>query len=356
MTTDNSLASPIYVQTSLAAAMELGLEPGRFYRNAYPGSLNLLLNYPQGCGANCSYCGLARERSTVEDEQTFIRVKWPEYKLSLITDILQQQAADSARHRQFGRICISMITHASAAEGCIAVVKKLRQSINIPISVLVSPTLIADTKAFFATLKMNGVDRVGVAIDTATPSLFAKLRGKPVGGPHCWEKYWETLDHAVAIFGRDYASIHLVVGLGETEEEMVTAISAASSRGAQVHLFSFCAEPGSALAGLQPPELGQYRRIQLAAYLLNNKLTTTDQLQFNTSGQIIGYGQPLTALLGDDLGGGKPFMTFGCPNKEGCVACNRPFGNERPGPVLRNYPFVPSCEDMVAIREQIWKA
>lgn len=283
MTTVSSIESPIYVQTSLAAAMELGLEPGRFYRNAYPGSLNLLLTYPQGCRANCSYCGLARERSTVEGEHTFIRVKWPTYKLSLITDILQQRAADSARNRQFGRICISMITHVKAAEGCIAVVKQLRQSSDIPVSVLVAPTLISDTKEFFMTLKMLGVDRLGVAIDTATPNLFAKLRGEPVGGPHSWEKYWSTLDDAVAVFGRDYASIHLVVGLGETEQEMVTAIDIASSRGAQVHLFSFCAEPGSALSGLQSPELGKYRRIQLAAYLLNNKLTTTNQLRFNAS-------------------------------------------------------------------------
>ncbi len=355
MTTVNNSESFLSVQTSLAAAMELGLEPGRFYRNAYPGSLNLLLTYPQGCQANCSYCGLARERSVIEDGKTFIRVKWPEYQLSVILDILQKQAADPFRSRQFGRICVSMITHKRAAKDCIAVVKQLRRSVDIPVSVLVSPTLISDTKAFFTTLKKAGVDRVGVAIDTATADLFMKLRGKSVGGPHQWEKYWETVGHAVTVFGSDYASIHLVVGLGETEQEMVTALGRATNQGAQAHLFSFCAEPGSALAGHEPPSMGQYRRMQLAAYLLNNKLAAISQLQFNTKGQLIDYGQPLTALLGTDLAGGQPFMTSGCPNNKGCVACNRPFGNERPGPLLRNYPFVPSGEDMRVVRGQIWE-
>lgn len=342
----------IYVQTSLAGAMALGLEPGRFYRNAYPRSLNLLLACPGGCRANCSYCGLARGRSPVAAEQTFIRVKWPEVELSVITGILEQQAA--AGGRQFGRICVSMITHEQAAAGCLAVVKRLRQAVDIPISVLVAPTLIADIPEFFCTLKQAGVDRAGVAIDAATPELFVRFRGQAVQGPHSWSKYWQTLGQAVRIFGRDCASAHFIAGLGESEQDMVQALALTSGLGAQAHLFSFYAEPGSALAGCQPPELGRYRRIQLAAYLLNHRLIGAENIRFNRQGQIVGFGRPLVELLGVDLAGGKPFMTAGCPDSQGCVACNRPFGNERPGPVLRNYPVVPDSGDLAVIRRQIW--
>jgi len=344
--------SPKYVQTSLAGAMALGLERGKFYRDAYPGSLNLLLAYQEGCRANCSYCGLARERSQYEDE-TFIRVKWPAYELELITDILKRQAEENAQ-RQFGRICVSMVTHPQAADDCLKVVNALRRAVDIPVSILTSPTLIAHTKLFFVEAKNAGADRVGVAVDAATPELFDQWRGKTVRGPHQWSKYWKTVDDAVEVFGRDKVSIHLIVGLGETEQEMVQTIITAAQHGAQAHLFSFCPEPGTAMAAVEPPSLGQYRRIQLAAYMINNKLVSGDGFKFNEEGQIISYGKSLAELLGRDFAGGKPFMTSGCPNTQGCVACNRPYGNERPGPVLRNYPFTPNCDDIALIRSQLW--
>ncbi|MEN6414204.1 MAG: radical SAM protein [Veillonellales bacterium] len=355
MTSVNQLTSPEYVQTSLAGAMALGLEPGRFYRDAYPGSLNLLLTYPDGCKANCSYCGLARERSPVVEGQTFIRVKWPVYPLSQITAILKQQQEQPPRHKSFGRICISMITHPRAEQDSIAVAKQLREAVPLPVSVLVSPTLIPDTIHYFSQLKAAGVDWVGIAVDAATPEIFAKFRGKQVRGPHQWSKYWGTVDHAVQVFGRGKVSIHLIVGLGETEQQMVDAIQNAVRRGAEAHLFSFCPEPGSALAHHAPPELGQYRRIQLAIYLLNHQIIAANAFQYNDRGQIVGYGRPIAELLGEDLAAGIPFMTSGCPDSTGCAACNRPYGNERPGPVLRNYPVTPNSQDMALIRRQIFQ-
>ncbi|SMD12066.1 radical SAM protein [Sporomusa malonica] len=349
------LESPDYVQTSLAGAMALGLEPGSFYRNAYPGSLNLLMTYQEGCRANCSYCGLARERHAAPDENTFIRVKWPAYKLSNIIEILMRppQAA-AAKVQRLGRICISMITHPEAADDCIEIVKRLSDATPLPISVLASPTMLQDASAFFRDIKSAGADRVGIAVDAATPELFSATRGQAVGGPHRWETYWESIEQAVKVFAKDYVSVHLIVGLGETEQAMVQTIQKANKYGAQAHLFSFCPEPGSLLSNHKPPSLGQYRRIQVAAYLLNRNQITADELCFDAHGKIISFGKQLDALLGDDLAAGQPFMTSGCPNREGCVACNRPYGNERPGPVLRNYPFQPGDSDIQTIKGQIW--
>jgi biotin synthase len=347
--------SPDFVQTSLAGAMALGLEPGSFYRNAYPGSLNLLMTYQDGCQANCSYCGLARERQAEPEENTFIRVKWPVYELSNIVDILvkpQQEIAPKVQ--RLGRICISMITHPQAPSGCVSIVRRFNSTTSLPISVLVSPTVLPDAGTFFQELKTAGADRVGIAIDAATPELFAAVRGSAVGGPHRWETYWTAVKQAVRVFGRDHVSVHLIVGLGETEQSMVETIDQASGYGAQVHLFSFCPEPGSSLSNHKPPSYGQYRRIQLASYLFNNKQITLSAIKFDSKGKIVSFGQPLEALLGDDLAQGKPFMTSGCPNREGCVACNRPYGNERPGPNLRNYPFLPEEHDMNTIKGQIW--
>ncbi|MFL7807311.1 MAG: hypothetical protein AB8I80_01700, partial [Anaerolineae bacterium] len=42
-------------------------------------------------------------------------------------------------------------------------------------------------------LKDAGADKIGVAIDLATPELFDKHRGRGVGGPHQWERYIRCL-------------------------------------------------------------------------------------------------------------------------------------------------------------------
>ncbi|MGB9791907.1 MAG: hypothetical protein ACPLTR_04930, partial [Thermacetogeniaceae bacterium] len=83
--------SPEYVQTSLAGAICLGLEKGRFLRGAKCACLNLLLTYQGGCRASCSYCGLSRNRK-VGGEKTFIRVKWPVYPLDKILELVHTKA------------------------------------------------------------------------------------------------------------------------------------------------------------------------------------------------------------------------------------------------------------------------
>ena len=72
--------SPDYLRTSTAAAMTLGFIHGRFYRDAKLYCINLLLTYKGGCKANCSFCGLSRDRQSEDEKESFIRVDWPIYK------------------------------------------------------------------------------------------------------------------------------------------------------------------------------------------------------------------------------------------------------------------------------------
>ena len=353
----NKQESPEFVQTSLAGAMSLGLKRGRFYRDAYPGSLNLLLTYADGCLANCSYCGLARERRTAPEDNTFIRVRWPTCSLEEIIRILRNPSpAVSGSVRRLGRICLSMVTHPRAEADCCEIVRHLGNETTLPVSVLVSPTARENAGAFFSRLKNLGADRVGIAVDAATPKLFASLRGPAVGGPHRWETYWSAVEQAVEAFGENCVSVHLIVGLGETEQAIVSTMEKVQKYGAQAHLFAFCPEEGSPLSHVPQAPLGQYRRMQLAAYLLKHGIIDVNDIIFNSAGTIVDFGMALTDLLGEDLASGEPFMTSGCPDGSGCVACNRPYGNERPGPVLRNYPFAPTTDDISVIKGQIWHA
>ena len=212
----NHKTSPQYLQTSLAASLTLGFQNGSFHRNARLKGLNLLLHYDEGCLGRCHFCGLSKSRQEGPKGKTFIRVDWPLYPLE---EIIEKTKGKDQIHR----VCISMITHPKATDDTLYVIERLREETDLFISVLISPTLIRHQESLVA-MKKAGADRVGIAIDAATPQLFDQLRGTGVGGPHQWDHYWDVTHMAVSVFGRFYVGIHLIVGLGETEKEMVEAI------------------------------------------------------------------------------------------------------------------------------------
>jgi biotin synthase len=268
-------------------------------------------------------------------------VDWPLYPLE---EIIERTKGNDQIHRA----CISMITHPKAMEDTLQVIERLREETDLLISVLISPTLIRTQDSLVA-MKKAGADRVGIAIDAATPQLFDRLRGTGVGGPHQWNHYWEVTGMAVSVFGRFCVGIHLIVGLGETEKEMVDAIQQGQKMGASTHLFSFFPEKGSPMEKHSSPPLGQYRRIQLARWIVNESLGSAGQMRFDEQGRLMDFGMDVEPLIQI----GEPFMTSGCPGRDGKVACNRPYGNERPSGPIRNFPFLPEAEDIEEIRKQL---
>lgn len=334
------MESPEFVQTSLAGAMSLGLVPGSFHRDARCGCLNLLLTYASGCRASCSYCGLARNRHANAPD-TFIRVKWPTYTMAEILSRLNTHA------HPFKRSCVSMLTHSRALGDACTIIRILKLHTDIPVSALISPT--AMQRYDLKWIREAGADRVGIAVDAVTPELFEKHRAGGVGGPHRWEVFLQCLEDAVDVFGPYMVGVHLIVGLGETEEQMVAFIDRANKLKVATHLFSFFPERGSVLEAHPQPSLKQYRHIQLARYLINENIVSSDAMRFSPYGEVTDFGvdiEPYIAL-------GEPFMTSGCPGTDGKMACNRPFGNERASEPMRNYPFAPEAPDIEVIRSQL---
>jgi biotin synthase len=334
--------SPEYLQTSTAAAMTLKLQPGRFHRNAKLNALNLLLMYEDGCKAKCTYCGLSKSREIDPENKTFIRVDWPSYSL----DQLIKNTNENGEHLQ--RVCVSMITHPKALDDMCTVMKRFKEDTGLAISGLISPTMIKN-KETMEKIKAAGAEMIGIAVDAATPELFDDHRGKNVKGPHKWDHYWQVLQWSADVFGKGNIGVHLIVGIGETEKEMIETIQRAQDMGAMTHLFSFFPEDGSLLKDLEQPKYGNYRRVQLARYIINKEIGTAANMKFNEKGQITDFGVDTKPIIED----GEAFMTSGCPGKDGKVACNRPFGNERPSKPIRNYPFMPEEHDIEMIKEQL---
>ncbi len=339
------ICSPEYAKMSHATAISLGLIRGRMYRGAVNRCVNLLVHYEEGCSANCAYCGLAKKRPGTFEDKSFIHVDWPIYSMDEIV------VAINSAPPYVKRTCISMITNGKCRQDTLEMSGRLKRETLLPISVLISPTIME--KEDLVALKEAGVDKIGIAIDLATPALFDKYRGKEVSGPHKWEKYWEIIGAGLDVFGPPHVGAHLMVGMGESEQEMVFLMQRLRKMGVMNHLFAFFAEEGSQLASMQQPPWPIYLRIQLARYLIEEGITTMDSMAFDSRGHIIDFGvapEKLNACITS----GTPFMTTGCLGGDCQVACNRPFGNCLPDVEQWNYPYAPNDEEITLIKQRIF--
>jgi len=349
------MRSPEYVQMSTAAAITLGIMPGRMHRCSCTRCLNLLLTYPEGCRANCAYCGLARHREAERNyaDRNFIRVDWPAVPMDRVVDIVARDGAATPFHR----MCISMITHPNSDADTVTVLKRWTDRIapeTVPVSILSNPTTME--RADVARLYELGAHIFTVALDAATPAIFDRTRGKGVQSPHSWAKYWEILHHAADIFGRERFGAHIIVGMGETEHDVLSLVQQLRDMGGHSHMFCFFPEKGSLMDHLPPTPRDQWRRVQLARYLIDYYDSRIDQMRFDGDGKVTDFGVPAAELDALILGG-IPFRTSGCPGKErdDVSACDRPYGDSPPSNIA-SYPFQPDRRDVAKIRRQLGRA
>ena len=320
------MRSPGYVQMSTAAAITLGVMQGKMHRCGCTRCLNLLLTYPEGCRANCAYCGLARHREADRDyaDRNFIRVDWPAVPMAEIIDIVARDGAKSPFHR----MCISMITHPRSDDDTVSVLKAWTDRIDprtIPVSILSNPTTMG--RADVARLKDLGADIFTVALDAATPDIFDRTRGKGVDSPHSWRKYWEILNDAHDIFGPQKFGAHIIVGMGETEYDVLTLVQKLVDMGGHSHMFCFFPEKGSLMDHLPATPRDQWRRVQLGRYIIDYAGGRVESMRFDDAGRVVEFGLPkkeLDAIIDKAVA----FRTSGCPGKvaEDVSACDRPYG------------------------------
>lgn len=346
------MRSPDYVQLSTAAAITLGLIPGQMHRCKCTGCLNLLITYPEGCRANCAYCGLARHREAKENyaDRNFIRVDWPAAPLIEIIDRVSDMRGATA----FQRMCISMITNPNSDRDAKTILENWMARIpreQIPVSILSNPTTM--NRRDVRDLHDLGADIFTVALDACTPAIFEQTRGKGVDSPHSWNTYWSVLEFAREIFGVDRVGMHLIVGLGETDFDVLKICADLVNLGCHSHLFCFYPEHGSLMDQTPAPSRARWRRIQLARYLLEYTGHPFEALGFGGDGELLRFGMAepqLTAIVNTGL----PFRTSGCPGKErpDISACDRPYGDSPPSDIA-SYPFQPNGGDLRRIRRQL---
>jgi biotin synthase-related radical SAM superfamily protein len=313
------LKKPRYIRVSLGSAITLGLLKGS--NDAPPTTIYLLTYYAGKCRANCSFCPQARESHGRSD--LLSRVTWPKFSTITVIQRIGELDADG----QVRRVCIQAVNYAGVYNDVLSLVKALRAKTSLPISISCQPF----TSKEIEELKNAGIERMSIPIDAATPEIFHEIKGEGTKGPYSWRTQMDTLREANDILGEGKVSTHLIVGLGETEQEMITMIQEMKNLNICPGLFAFTPIKGTKLEKHERPNLKTYRKIQLARHLIVKDKTRLERMRFDENGSLISFGVPHD-LLKETVLSGDAFKTSGCPD------CNRPYYNEAPGGPIYNYP------------------
>lgn len=317
-----------YIRVALGTGIVLGLWRGQLA--AVPTAAHFLTYYEGRCNANCKFCPQAR--GSTADLSMLSRVVWPRYNLKRILQALKFNG------HKFKRICIQAVNYPNVVDDICELVMRVREARELPISVSCQPL----TKSDVERLADAGVERVSVALDAATPQIFEQVKG--YDAVYSWDGHLRALREARSVFGTRVTT-HLIVGLGETEQEMIETIQFCHDQGITVALFAFTPIPGTPLEKRPRPDLTSYRKVQLARYLIVNDMSRVGKMSFK-SGCLVDFGVSRDLLL-EAIESGEPFLTSGCPG------CNRPFYNESPRGPIYNYPRKLTPREKEEIKKQL---
>lgn len=255
------------------------------------------------CRAHCLFCSQWVYKNRLS------RVQWPEYDMEDVISRIKRE-----------RICIQCLNYEGVFTDLLNIVDLLKGN---PISVSAQPFSEEEIQ------QLKGrIDRISINLDCATRDLFLKI--KPF---YTWETHVCRLLYARSGFGPFKASSHVMVGLGETEEELVSLMKFLYEHQISSSLFAFTPVRGTPLEKRKKPSITYYRRMQAAHYLIY-----VGKKDFTFKGGVI-----------TDLDTNVPpeaFMTRGCPG------CNRPYYTETPRN-LYNFPFTPNTYEIDIIKNQL---
>jgi biotin synthase len=325
---------PKKIRVSLGSALVIRLLSGKL--EAAP-TTAYLMTYRKGkCTANCGFCPQARGSSARGDMLS--RISWPVFATEKVFDGIEKTVKDG----EIKRVCFQALNYPKVFTHLIALIRAIRQKVDLPISISCQPL----NGIHIRELAEAGAERIGIPLDVASEKLFEKIKGSNAGGPYNWKNQFKLLSEAVHIFGKGKVSTHLIVGLGETDREMVEIIQRCVDMGVLPALFAFTPIAGTALESIPQPPIQRYRRIQIARHLIVHVIARYENMHFDREGSIIDFGVNKQTLL-QNIRLGEPFFTSGCPN------CNRPYYNEKPSGPIYNYPRKISGEELLEVERQL---
>lgn len=239
------------------------------------------------------------------------RVTWPE--------IDEGEAINALPKTSLDRICLQATKSGASFEAVTTFIHKASRLTKAPISV----SMHIENEEQAEELFQSGSDSISLALDTATEELSQKIKNSPLSPK-------VNLLKSIAKLHPHKVTTHLIMGLGETEQELVELARGLISLDVNVSLFAFTPIPGTTLENLPQPEIGRYRKVQAALA----------QIRKNHDHEILYENGSIKDI-------GKPdFLEPPDFQNPGCKGCNRPYYNEKPGGVMYNFPNPPDIDDI----------
>lgn len=320
------------VRASMGTLGVLGLELVQM--DTPPTTAYLQIYTEKRCQANCQFCAQAKDSSA-----DMTRIARGLYVPADLEKVVQRLKIAFDRG-YLARACIQTALYDDWWEDTVFLIRKIRSSCAIPISISVFPL----SDARYLELKELGVNELVIPLDACTPDLFDRIKGKSAGSPYSWENHLDGMKRASKLFGK--VGTHLIIGFGENDEDAVRIIDYLHREHINPALFSFTRIPGSQLVitDIDGESIRHYRTVQLARYLIIEELATFNGMLFE-NGRLCSFGVDRDVLL-RTVEEGRAFETSGCPD------CNRPMANETFSKIY-NFPRKPDHNKIKAIKEDL---
>ena len=296
----------MYVRASLGTLIALGLERGR--ADVLPSIAYVMQYSEKGCMGKCAFCAQSIYSRT--PKELLSRVIWPKVDLSTLLGAL-------ARSR-YQRVCLQTIIKEKFIDEVYYLVRNFNK-LGLSVSLSITPI----PKSELETLTREGVDYLGVGLDAASKNLV-----EACGKPFTWETYWDFIKAGVEVLGKGKVVTHIIVGLGESLEDMLSTIEKLRDVGSDVSLFAFTPLKGTRLGNLSPPSIRYYRLVQLSTKLIMEGYSWRDFIVYKNG--VPHIKKSAIELDADEL--------LDAVIIRGCPGCNRPFYNEVPGREPYNFP------------------
>lgn len=288
------------LRISYSTAVEMGFKKGKIKFPNYTAYLMV----GEKCLFNCFYCAQARESQSEKD--LLSRVKWP--KISL------EEFKNKFDPNKFKRVCIQVVSSLDYWKELGSVLGFLKDQ-NIDVSVSIRPKNSEEVRTLF---KKYRIDRVSIALDVANKNLFSKIRGNR----------FEFYENTIKTLSKEFPgriTTHLIVGLGENDQDIIEVLLNMKKMGVLVSLFAFTPIKGTKYENNPSPSLSRYRKIQIAREIIFQNDIEISNFDFDSQGNLV-----KTPDIEIDLEEAE--KTSGCP------WCTRPFYNEKPNKPLYNVP------------------
>lgn len=266
------------------------------------------------CNNKCKFCSKSIESTS--NNNLLSRVSWHKHSENLVYEKLNSSFLDN----KLKRACFQVLNFDNFLQITIDSIKKLKSFSEIPVCSSIPVSKISDLDILFN----NGCERVCISLDATSETIYSNIKSG-----NFIEKLSLLKDSSYKFYGR--ITTHLIVGLGESEYEIIKIIHFLIQLNIKIALFAFTPIKGTPMQNVQKPDISTYRRVQICNYLFENYNLNFDELHFEnqTLISICKFDKYKPSII-DSLG--VAFKTTGC------LDCNRPYYNESPCGIIYNYP------------------